>query len=106
VRKAFLGTLFPGKDVEASIREHVHARDRTRARAAVGDGATSARRRWHAWFKACAPVQKFEPRLTAALVERWPDWLPDVIAHNEKRAWLLLADAGEPLGIGGGPARG
>src|ERR1700716_3910214 len=25
------------------------------------------------WFKACAPVQAFEPRLTAELGTRWPD---------------------------------
>jgi hypothetical protein len=43
-------------------------------------------------------------RLTTALAERWPDRLPDVIAHDEERAWLLLADAGEPLGVGGDPA--
>jgi len=24
------------------------------------------------WFKACAPVQAFEPRLTAELYARWP----------------------------------
>jgi hypothetical protein len=54
------------------------------------------------WFKACAPVQAFEPRLTAALAGRWPDRLPVVLAHDEKRAWLLLADAGEALGFGGG----
>jgi hypothetical protein len=55
------------------------------------------------WFKACAPVQAFEPRLTAALARRWPDRLPEVLAHDEERAWLLLADAGEPLGFGGDP---
>jgi hypothetical protein len=26
-----------------------------------------------AWFKACAPVQAFEPRLTAELFARYPD---------------------------------
>jgi hypothetical protein len=57
-----------------------------------------------AWFKACAPVQKFEPRLTAALADRWPGRLPEVIAHDEQRAWLLLCDAGESLGVGGDPA--
>lgn len=25
------------------------------------------------WFKACAPVQAFEPRLTLELYARWPD---------------------------------
>lgn len=56
-----------------------------------------------AWFKACAPVQAFEPRLTAALARRLPDRLPAVLAHDEERAWLLLGDAGEPLGFDGGP---
>lgn len=55
------------------------------------------------WLKACGPVQAFEPRLTAALAERWPDRLPRVLAHDEARRWLLLADAGARLGIGGDP---
>jgi len=54
-----------------------------------------------AWFKACAPVQAFEPRLTAELAERWPDRLADVIAHDEERAWLLLGDGGTPVGAFG-----
>ena len=49
-----------------------------------------------AWFKACAPIQEFEPRLTAALASRWPDRLPEVLAHNEEHGWLLLGDAGQP----------
>ena len=52
-----------------------------------------------AWFKTCAPVQAFEPRLTAGLFARWPDRVAEVIAHDEERAWLLLADAGTPVGI-------
>jgi len=52
-----------------------------------------------AWFKACAPVQAFEPRLTAALFERWPDRVAEVLGHDEERAWLLLADAGAPIGV-------
>ncbi|HEX5245773.1 MAG TPA: phosphotransferase [Gaiellaceae bacterium] len=54
-----------------------------------------------AWFKVCAPVQAFEPRLTAALHGRWPDRIVDVIAHDEERAWLLLADGGTPVGAYG-----
>jgi hypothetical protein len=56
-----------------------------------------------AWFKACAPVQAFEPRLTAALAARWPDRVAEVIAHDVERAWLLLADAGTPIGAHGNP---
>lgn len=49
------------------------------------------------WFKACAPVQDFEPRLTAQLFHRWPDRMPRVLGLDEGRAWLLLADAGTPV---------
>ncbi|HEY2935254.1 MAG TPA: phosphotransferase [Gaiellaceae bacterium] len=54
-----------------------------------------------AWFKACAPVQAFEPRLTAGLFARWPDRVARVLGHDEERAWLLLADAGTPIGVFG-----
>jgi len=49
------------------------------------------------WFKACGTVQAFEPRLSAELSRRWPDRVAEVLAHDEERAWLLLADAGSPL---------
>ena len=32
-----------------------------------------------AWFKACAPVQAFEPRLTAELFARYPDRVAEVL---------------------------
>jgi len=41
------------------------------------------------WFKACGPVQAFEPRLTAALGARY-DLLPRVLAVDGERGWLLL----------------
>jgi len=50
------------------------------------------------WFKACAPVQAFEVRLSAELYARWPDRVGVVLAHDEERAWLLLADAGSAIG--------
>ena len=56
-----------------------------------------------AWFKACAPVQAFEPRLTAQLFARWPDRVAEVLGHDEERAWLLLADAGTPIRERGNP---
>jgi hypothetical protein len=46
------------------------------------------------WFKRCKSIWTFEPRLTANLHERWPDRTPEVIAHDDDRAWLLLRDAG------------
>lgn len=55
------------------------------------------------WFKACAPAQAFEPFLTAELYARWPDRVPEVLAHDTTRAWLLLADAGTQLRDLGNP---
>lgn len=56
-----------------------------------------------AWFKVCAPVQAFEPRLSAELFSGWPDRVAHVLGHDEERAWLLLADAGTPIGTFGNP---
>jgi Phosphotransferase enzyme family len=50
-----------------------------------------------AWFKACSPVQAFEPHLSVGLFARWPDRVAEVLACDAERAWLLLADAGTPL---------
>jgi hypothetical protein len=55
------------------------------------------------WFKACAPVQAFEPRLTAELFARWPDRVAEVLAHDDDRSWLLLADAGDRIDALGNP---
>jgi hypothetical protein len=56
-----------------------------------------------AWFKACAPVQAFEPRLTAELYARWPDRVTEVLAVDEARRWLLVGDAGIAVGERGNP---
>jgi hypothetical protein len=53
------------------------------------------------WFKACGPVQRFEPRLTRELCMRWPDTVAEVLACDEQRAWIITADAGTPLGMRG-----
>jgi hypothetical protein len=49
------------------------------------------------WFKACQPVQGFEPRLTSELHRRWPGRVAHVLAHDEPRRWLLTVDAGSPI---------
>jgi Phosphotransferase enzyme family len=90
---------------EAWIRAHVDP---------VGAIETAHRRPWStvlrvpladgvAWFKACSPVQAFEPRLTEALFARWPDRVAEVLGCDEQRGWLLLADAGTPIGSSGNP---
>jgi len=76
--------------------EIVHARPwSTVSRVPVAGGAV--------FFKECAPVQAFEPALTAALFERWPSLVPEVLGYDVERAWLLLADAGTPIGARGNP---
>ena len=50
-----------------------------------------------AWFKSCAPVQGFEPALTATLSRRWPGLVVEVIASEPERGWLLMGDAGTRL---------
>jgi hypothetical protein len=57
----------------------------------------------HVWFKACNAAQAFEPRLSAELFARWPDRVAEVLAHDEQRGWLLLADAGVPIQAAGNP---
>jgi hypothetical protein len=49
------------------------------------------------WFKHCKTAQAFEPRLTYALYSRWPDRVVRVLAVDEERSWLLLADGGTPF---------
>ena len=90
---------------EKWIRKHVepigaiettHVRPwATVMRVPVGGGVT--------WFKACAPVQAFEPRLTVELYGRWPDRVTEVLAVDEARGWLLLGDAGVAIGERGNP---
>ena len=92
-------------DAEEWIRKHVEptgaietTHDRpwaTVMRVPVASGVT--------WFKACAQVQAFEPRLTAELYARWPDLVTEVLAVDETRRWLLLGDAGIAVGERGNP---
>jgi hypothetical protein len=56
-----------------------------------------------AWFKECGRGWEFEAPLTAALAARWPDLVAGVLAYDPERAWLLLADAGTPIGVQGNP---
>jgi Phosphotransferase enzyme family len=92
-------------DAEDWIRAHVEP---------VGPIETEHERPWAtvlrvpvaggvAWFKACAPVQAFEPRLTAELFARYPDRVAEVLGYDEERAWLLLSDAGTTIGAFGNP---
>ena len=86
----------------------------SRVRHPTGDVETAHERPWStvlrvplakgvAWFKACSTVQAFEPRLTAELFARWPDLVPEVVAYDEERAWLLLADGGTRIADLGNP---
>ena len=49
------------------------------------------------FFKATAPETIFEAALTHKLVGLRPDCLPELIAVDTARGWLLMRDGGEPL---------
>lgn len=46
------------------------------------------------YLKQEQPVQAYEVPLTVALASRWPDRVPEVVAADAERAWLLLRDGG------------
>lgn len=48
------------------------------------------------WLKRCKSTWRFEAPLTAALYERWPDRVAEVVEHGDD--WLLLRDAGARIG--------
>jgi hypothetical protein len=49
------------------------------------------------WFKANAPVHRFEARLTERLVAAAPDRVVELVATHAERDWLLMRDAGTRL---------
>ena len=49
------------------------------------------------YFKAAAAVLGHEPALTAALARWRPDCMPEVLAADPARGWLLMRDSGTPL---------
>jgi Phosphotransferase enzyme family len=49
------------------------------------------------YFKAVAPVLGHAPGLTAALARWRPDCMPEVLAADPARGWLLMRDSGTPL---------
>jgi len=49
------------------------------------------------YFKASAPVLAYEPALTGYLAQLRPDILPDLLAVDLQRGWMLMRDSGTPL---------
>jgi hypothetical protein len=49
------------------------------------------------YFKATAPVLAHEPAITAALARWRPDCMPEVLAADLGRGWLLMHDSGVAL---------
>ena len=48
------------------------------------------------FFKAAGPLGRHEPVVISDLAPRWPSLAPDVVAIDVERAWMLLADHGNP----------
>jgi hypothetical protein len=51
------------------------------------------------YFKATAPTLAFEPALTALLAQLRPDVIPDLLAVDLQRKWMLMRDSGTPLRV-------
>jgi hypothetical protein len=67
--------------------EKIHARPwSTVLRVPTADGDV--------YLKQEEPLQVFEVPLTIALAERWPDRVPEIVAADVERAWLLTRDGG------------
>jgi hypothetical protein len=49
------------------------------------------------WFKAVTALHRFEPALTAFLAQLRPDRVPELIALDTNRAWMLMRDGGMRL---------
>jgi hypothetical protein len=49
------------------------------------------------WFKAVTALHRFEPALTAFLAELRPGRVPEVVALERDRAWMLMRDGGTRL---------
>jgi hypothetical protein len=49
------------------------------------------------WFKAAIPVLAHEPSVVGLISRRRPDLVPEVIAADLDRGWMLTADGGERL---------
>lgn len=49
------------------------------------------------WFKANAPLDSYEAGVVRVLAEHRPEQVPDLLAVDEERSWMLLADGGARL---------
>lgn len=49
------------------------------------------------WFKAVTALHRFEPALTALLAQLLPDRVPELVAVDGERAWMLMRDGGTRL---------
>jgi hypothetical protein len=57
------------------------------------------------FFKATAPETLYEAALTQALATWFPDCMPELVAVDAGRGWMLMRDGGEPLRASVRPAK-
>jgi hypothetical protein len=53
------------------------------------------------YLKQEQPLQAYEVPLLAALSKRWPDRVPEVVAADVERSWLLMRDGGASIADSG-----
>jgi len=56
------------------------------------------------YFKASGPLCRHELPIIEAIAGRWPRLVPELLAADDERGWMLLADHGEPMGDVRSPA--
>jgi len=57
------------------------------------------------FFKATAPETIYEIALTQTLADWYPDSMPELVATDTTRGWMLMRDGGEPLRASIRPAK-
>ena len=89
-----LGRTRRGRWIRSSSRRP----GRSRSRGTVpgrASGRSASRTAGSRGSRPAGRSRRFEPRLTAELHRRWPGSRREVLGHDEARAWLLTADAGD-----------
>lgn len=101
-------TLWRDASWIADTHSWIHAQLRTQNIHASGEIETLQTRLWglimrvptnegNLFFKAIAPTWKFEAALTQALAQYYPDDVPQLVAVDDVRGWLLIRDSGARL---------
>jgi hypothetical protein len=100
--------LWQDFDWKKEVREWIHAQAQRNSILIIGEIEQPHVYAWSTvlhvptdqgklYFKATAPETLYEAALSQALARWFPDSMPEFIAVNAGRGWMLMRDGGEPL---------